>query len=89
MEEALQALREELEQKAERAVARGNRYGLSFREITVLQMVLTGKSDKEISLVLGIRHSTVSKHVANVLKKMGAASRTEAGIRAWREGLIE
>jgi DNA-binding NarL/FixJ family response regulator len=31
---------------------------------------------------------TVSKHVANVLKKMSAASRAEAGVRAWREGLI-
>ncbi len=88
MEIAMEALREQLERRAERAVARGNTFGLSFRELTVLDLVAGGKSDKEIAVVLGIRPMTVSKHVANVLKKMGAASRAEAGVRAWREGLI-
>jgi len=88
MEAAVQTMREQLERRAERAVARGNVYGLSFRELTVLDQVAGGKSDKEIGVILGIRPMTVSKHVANVLKKMKAASRSEAGVRAWREGLI-
>jgi DNA-binding NarL/FixJ family response regulator len=57
--------------------------------MTVLDQVAAGKSDKEIGVVLGIQPMTVSKHVANVLKKMGAASRAEAGVRAWREGIIK
>jgi PAS domain S-box-containing protein len=89
MEDAMQAMREQLEQRADLAVASENQYGLSFREMTVLDQVASGKSDKEIGLVLGIRPWTVSKHVANVLKKMGAASRSEAGVRAWREGIIK
>ena len=88
MQEALEGLREELERKAERAVAGKNPYNLSFRELTVLHLVTAGRSDKEIGVVLGIRPQTVSKHVANVLKKMNASSRTEAGVRALREGLI-
>jgi PAS domain S-box-containing protein len=88
MEEALQGLREELEHKAERAIAGDNPYNLSFRELTVLHLVTGGRSDKEIGAVLGIRPQTVSKHVANVLKKMQASSRTEAGVRALREGLV-
>jgi PAS domain S-box-containing protein len=88
MEEALQGLREELERKAQRAVEGQNPYGLTFRELTVLHLVTGGRSDKEIGVVLGIRSQTVSKHVANVLKKMKASSRTQAGVRALREGLI-
>ncbi len=88
MEEALQGLREELEHKADRAVAGNNPYNLSFRELTVLHLVTGGRSDKEISVVLGIRPQTVSKHVANVRKKMRASSRTQAGVRALREGLV-
>jgi len=88
MEDAMQSLREELERRADRAMAQGNTYGLSFREMTVVELVAGGKSDKEIGVVLGIRPMTVSKHVANVLKKMGAASRAEAGVRALREGII-
>jgi PAS domain S-box-containing protein len=88
MEAAMEVMREQVERRAERAVARGTEYGLSFREMTVLDLVAGGKSDKEIAVFLGIRPMTVSKHVANVLKKMKAASRSEAGVRAWREGLI-
>lgn len=89
IEEEMQSLREDLERKAEQAiVSRVSPYNLSWRELTVLDLVTGGRSDKEIAVVLGIRPQTVSKHVANVLKKMSASSRTEAGVRALREGLI-
>jgi DNA-binding NarL/FixJ family response regulator len=38
---------------------------------------------------LGISTLTASKHLANILHKMGAAGRTEAGVRAVREGLLD
>jgi DNA-binding NarL/FixJ family response regulator len=50
--------------------------------------VAAGESDKEIAATLGISTLTASKHLANILRKMGAASRTEAGVRAIREGLL-
>ena len=61
---------------------------MSFRELTVLDLVSTGKSDREIATVLGIRPRTVSKHVENIRSKMGASSRTEAGVRAIKEKLL-
>jgi len=88
-EEALQKAREELEARVERQMERGNRYGLTFRELTVLHVVAAGKADKEIGSQLGISTLTASKHLANILSKMGAASRTEAGVRALREGLLD
>jgi len=68
---------------------RGHPYGLTFREMTVLRLVVAGKSDREIGVTLGISPFTASKHVANILRKMGAARRTEAGVRAVREGLLD
>ena len=87
-QEALQHAREELEGRAERRLEQGESYGLTFREWTVLYLVAEGKADKEIAVVLGIRPLTVSKHVSNILGKMDAHSRTEAGTRAVREGLL-
>jgi DNA-binding CsgD family transcriptional regulator len=88
-EEALQKAREELEARVERQMERGNPYGLTFRELTVLHLVAAGKADKEIGHHLGISPLTASKHLANILDKMGAVSRTEAGVRALREGLLD
>ena len=87
-EEALQHAREELEGRVERHLTKAGSHGLTFRELTVLHLVAEGKSDKEIAIELGISQLTVSKHVANILAKMNAESRTEAGVRAVREGLI-
>jgi PAS domain S-box-containing protein len=88
-EEAIQEAREELESRVERQMQRGNAYGLSFRELTVLNLVAAGKSDKEIAGLLGISLGTASKHTGNILGKMGASSRTEAGVRAVREGFLD
>jgi len=54
----------------------------------VLQGMADGLADKEIGLALGVSRFTVNKHVCNILRKMGAASRTEAAVRALRMGLI-
>jgi PAS domain S-box-containing protein len=87
-EEQLQKIRDELESRVERRMQQVNGYGLTFREVTVLHLVAAGESDKEIATVLGISPLTAHKHLANILEKMGAASRTEAGVRALREGLL-
>ena len=89
LEEALQQAREELEGKVERQLLRRNPYGLTFRELTVLHHVAAGKADKEIARELGISPLTAQKHVANILGKMNAPSRTDAGVRAVRQGLLD
>jgi len=73
----------------ERQMERQNLYHLTFRELTILRLVAIGKSDSQIAATLHISLLTAHKHVANILRKMGAASRTEAGTRALREGLVE
>jgi PAS domain S-box-containing protein len=88
MEEMLRRAREELEQKVELQMKRADPYGLTFRELTILNLIATGQSDKEIANLLGISPQTVHKHVSHILRRMGASSRTEAGLRALREGLV-
>ena len=51
---------------------------LTPREQEVLGLLSTGLSNKEIARTLWIAESTAKVHVRNVLKKLGARSRTEA-----------
>jgi PAS domain S-box-containing protein len=88
-EDALQDAREELEERVERRMQCDNAYGLTFRELTVLHLASDGKSDREIGVQLGISPLTARKHVENILAKMDSTGRTEASVRALREGLLD
>jgi len=88
-EQATQLAREELEGKVERQMLRKNPYELTFRELTVLHHVAAGEADKEIAAELGISPLTAQNHVASILRKMDASSRTAAGVRAVRDGLVD
>lgn len=87
-EDERRVTRDELETRVESYMKNGNRYGLTFRELTVLHHVSTGLADKEIAEALGISTYTINKHVASILSKMQVTSRTAAGVQAVREGLL-
>jgi len=61
---------------------------LTPRESEVLQMLAGGLGNKEIAAKLAISEHTVKFHVASILGKLGAASRTEAVSLGIRRGLI-
>lgn len=61
---------------------------LTSRELEVLQMLAAGLSNKEIAARLNISEHTVKFHVASILGKLGAASRTEAVSLGIRHGLV-
>jgi PAS domain S-box-containing protein len=86
-EEQRREARSQLEDTVDQMIGIRNPYHLTFREFAVLHLVARGAADKEIANELGIANSTVNKHVSNILGKMNAASRTEAGVRAVQEGL--
>jgi predicted ATPase/DNA-binding CsgD family transcriptional regulator len=62
-------------------------FGLSARELEVLQLLVTGHSDKDIAEMLSISPRTASKHVGNILAKLGVSTRGEASVYAVRAGL--
>ncbi len=61
---------------------------LTRREREVLQMLAGGLANKEIAGRLAISEHTVKFHVASILGKLGAGSRTEAVTIGVRRGLI-
>jgi NarL family two-component system response regulator YdfI len=61
---------------------------LTRREREVLQMLASGLGNKEIAARLTISEHTVKFHVASILGKLGAASRTEAVTLGIRHGLV-
>ena len=61
---------------------------LTRREREVLQMLASGLGNKEIATRLTISEHTVKFHVASILGKLGAASRTEAVALGIRHGLV-
>jgi DNA-binding NarL/FixJ family response regulator len=61
---------------------------LTPRESEVLQMLASGLANKEIATRLAISDHTVKFHVASILGKLGAASRTEAVTLGIRRGLV-
>ncbi|MEI9971658.1 MAG: LuxR C-terminal-related transcriptional regulator [Ignavibacteriota bacterium] len=61
---------------------------LTARELEVLRMMAEGAANKTIAWKLGISDHTVKFHVASILGKLNAASRTEAVTIGVRKGLI-
>jgi DNA-binding NarL/FixJ family response regulator len=61
---------------------------LTPREREVLQMLASGLANKEIAAKLSISDHTVKFHVASILGKLGAATRTEAVALGIRRGLV-
>ena len=62
---------------------------LSWREVDVLRLVAAGLSNREIGLELSISGHTVANHVRSILRKSGAANRTEAAGYAHRNALLD
>ena len=51
---------------------------LTAREKTVFELLITGKTTKEIATILKISEKTVRNHISNVIQKLGVKSRIQA-----------
>jgi len=65
-----------------------NRYGLSDRELRILDYMSDGYTDKQIAVATGRSVFTINQQVRSILAKLNARSRTEACVRVIREGLL-
>jgi DNA-binding NarL/FixJ family response regulator len=74
--------------EARAAESRGGAAALTPRELEILEMMAEGMSNRKIAGRLGISSQTVKFHVASILAKLGAGSRTEAVMFGVRHGLI-
>ncbi|SRR6266542_6441562 len=73
-----------------RVVASSNtRLPLTQREREVAIRIAQGYSNRQIARELVITNSTVERHVANILSKLGMRSRSQVAVWAVRAGLAE
>ncbi len=80
--QAITAVAEEYQQLIET-------YPLTDRELEVLELIVAGCSNAEISEKLYITVGTVKTHVCHILNKLCADDRTQAAVRALRAGLVK
>ena len=73
----------------ERALAlRATQPALTFREFQVLELLATGKRNKEIAADLGISSDTARAHIKSIFIKFNVHDRTAALAEALRRGMI-
>jgi DNA-binding NarL/FixJ family response regulator len=61
---------------------------LTTRELEVLQLIVHGKSNKEIAIVLSLSVNTVAVHRANIMQALGIHNTAELVVYAIRQGLV-
>lgn len=59
-------------------------FGLSPRQVEVLNLIVKGKTNREIAQLLGLTEGTVKIHVTAVFRALGVKSRTQALVAATR-----
>jgi len=76
-----EALRAQVAQRAQQP-------DLTPRELQVLRLLVLGRSNAEIGIALEMGAGTARTHVASILRKLGAADRTEAAWFARERGIV-
>ena len=61
--------------------------GLTAREVEVLQLVATGRTNRVIAAELFLSEKTVARHLSNIFTKLGVSSRAAATAYAYRHDL--
>jgi DNA-binding CsgD family transcriptional regulator len=61
---------------------------LSTREVEVLRLIATGKTNRAIAEALRISEKTVARHVSNIFTKLGLTSRAAATAYAYEHKLV-
>ena len=76
-------------QVEQRSALKGERSAaLTQRELEVLQMIVDGKSNKEIATELDLSANTVAVHRANIMSSLGIHKTAELVVYAIRAGLV-
>jgi DNA-binding NarL/FixJ family response regulator len=71
------------------SVLKGERtFGLTNREMEILQLIVGGKSNKEIASALSLSANTVAVHRANIMDALGIHNTAELVVYAIKNGLV-
>jgi DNA-binding NarL/FixJ family response regulator len=64
------------------------RANLTTRELEIAQLIVHGKSNKDIAVVLGLSTNTVAVHRANIMRALDVHNTAEMVVTAIRQGLV-
>jgi DNA-binding CsgD family transcriptional regulator len=79
---------ERLDRLATPATSEGSAAGLSPRELEVLRLVATGRTNHAIAAELFLSEKTVARHLSNIFGKLGLSSRSAATAYAYEHDLV-
>ena len=68
--------------------ARGSATGLTERELDVIRLVATGKTNRAIAAELSVSEKTIARHLSNMFSKLGLQSRAAATAYAYEHNLV-
>jgi len=71
-----------------RSAFKQNHSNLTKREYEVLKLVVDGQSNSQIAQTLTISEHTAKAHVCNIIQKLVVDDRTQAAVKALKEGLV-
>jgi DNA-binding CsgD family transcriptional regulator/tetratricopeptide (TPR) repeat protein len=71
-----------------KGIAPGNAHRLTPRELQVLRLVASGKSNAAVAAELFLSARTVERHLSNIFTKLDLPTRTAAAAWAYEQGLI-
>jgi DNA-binding CsgD family transcriptional regulator len=63
-------------------------HGLSARELEVLRLLASGRTNRAIAAELVVSEHTVARHIQNIFRKLGVSSRTAATAFAFEHDLV-
>ncbi len=72
------------EERDETPPRRLARLGLTARQTEILQLVATGRSDRDIARKLSLSENTVGKHLEHIFARLHVTTRTAAAALAWQ-----
>jgi DNA-binding NarL/FixJ family response regulator len=68
---------------------RAKAFGLTRRELEIVQVVVSGYTNKQIARHFSISESTVKRHVTHIFDKLGASTRVEVALFAAHHRLLD
>ena len=77
------------QRQVSRAMFKEQHSNLTQREYEVLKLVVDGKSNNEIAEELTISTHTAKAHVCNIIQKLLVDDRTQAAVKALKEGIVQ
>jgi DNA-binding NarL/FixJ family response regulator len=66
----------------------GTRSGLTAREVEIMRLIATGRTNRAIADELVLSEKTVARHISNIFGKLGLSSRAAATAYAYEHNLV-